>query len=247
MSHTHYDLHIDIGDIFPKNSTFNGLLPHGGVGLTILINLFFCSLLFGLFVFVLRPCLPLFNLKKKKQLSKQVRQLSKMYYANTIAVGNEKQETDVETAPATTEEKKIQPEYNYFKNLLDLSDEEEEEIENEEDDLASSSTQPEVVAPNETSSQKLARLRDSSKKRVKYWWVVTKELLYLVKRVTLSLISRKHNNDDMQHLFNRYSRDVATYLLFEKEIITALIFCSILATIILLPLHLTYVCFKALT
>jgi hypothetical protein len=241
---THYDLHADISNILPFNTTINNIVPHGGVSLTITINLFFCALLFGLFGFVLRPCLPLFNLKKKKMLAKQVKDLSKMYYANAIAPGvaDLAQTQDEMSQNQDESNSKVVPEYRY-KNLLDLSDSEGEEEHVEiEEDLASQSSLPQETQPqNETFSQRFTRWRERAKRRLQYLWVVFKELLIMIKRVTLSLLIRRHTVEDMQHLYHNYSRDVATYLLLQKEIITALIICSFLALVILLPLHLTYV------
>ncbi|KAG2392209.1 hypothetical protein C9374_012461 [Naegleria lovaniensis] len=70
-------------------------------------------------------------------------------------------------------------------------------------------------------------------------WKFLVEFVKFSVDVLLSFVSKRHNHEDMERLLNRYSRDVAVYLLFQKEFISAMIVISALCAIVLLPIHLT--------
>ncbi|KAL0484465.1 11 TM domain-containing transmembrane protein [Acrasis kona] len=217
-----------IDAILPINNTTNiALVPHGGIGLTITLNLLISALLFALFVFVLRPCLPLFNIRKKRQLLKQVRKLDQMSYANRNTKPDEV--SNAEPIDVTSAESEQAKRENRYKNLLDLSEDEDTEPELEDENSP-------APAREQAASEQYSK---DTKRALKRSVVIAKELLLMIKRVTLSFIFPKHDREDMKHLFSNYSRDVATYLGFQKAIITALLLCSIIALVILIPLHMT--------
>jgi hypothetical protein len=266
-------------NITSNNSTVDAPLKfnlNGGITFTLVLNIIICTILFLLFL-CLHPCLPLYNVSKKRKLldkahvyeeqmkkenltssekiiittTEEEHQLTnndddedeeeeegmheidlnddKSSHKNKISIPSETNTTTIDANTTNRDNNNIntnEPNHSasdmsHFKNLLNLSDED---------------PNVQLPIPNLINENKILSPGIRTLKRT---LVIMNELGLYVWRVLLSFFSRRHNNEDMRELCKHYSRDVAVYLLFQKQIIFALSLCTFLGLVILFPLHLT--------
>ncbi|KAL9658270.1 hypothetical protein ABK040_015593 [Willaertia magna] len=260
-----------VNSIFAKGNSSNDTvvvdLTPGGVVFTLVTNLIIGVVLFLLFVFVLRPCLALFNLKKKRQLMKTVKEdiKSKNNYLNYKDKGGDINVTvddhildDSYIINRDRQEEK----FGVLLNMDNAGIEEEQDLEQNnslapppiENSVVNNNIEPNIVDividnnPVRNSISSTTPLIEPTKfEKFKQWiifhslrsWEFLVELYGFSYDVLLSFVSKKHNKEDMERLYNRYSRDVAVYLLFQKETILFMFIITVLCLIVLLPVHLT--------
>jgi hypothetical protein len=247
--------------------------PASGILFTFTVNVIVCSILFLLFICFLQPCLPIFNVSRKKRLMKRVkREMTldleqkhvtrrgtnlKGLLSNNSNIertsGNSRLDDsavifpeDVTLLEDIAEEDDIEQQQQQQQKevvnsptdeLLNELDAEEEKLYSHMLDL----NQEETEYDQFTNYSSLSQFASTNPlyRKFRNYLIVLRELCVYIWRVFLSFFCHKQNLDDMKHLTSKYSRDVAVYLLFQKEIILALGLCAFLASCILLPLHLT--------
>ncbi|KAF0978666.1 hypothetical protein FDP41_002486 [Naegleria fowleri] len=290
MKHMHYVDLSSTSDQNPNdepNGANNGTIvvdmPQGGVAFTIVTNLSVGAVFLILFI-LFRPCLPLFNLKEKKTLLKNVKEniRSRNNYINYKDKGGDIYPTVDEDLLETSSIINREKQDSKFAILLDFKDENNEDDEMEEDVEKTNTTIATPVSlseynligtsspviednprislehlsqaekPSQSASKpqrknsfaksyqtKMEHFKASAIEFGREKWEFLVEFVNFSVDVLLSFVSRRHNHEDMERLLNRYSRDVAVYLLFQKEFISAMVIISALCAIVLLPIHLT--------